>query len=71
MQILKYIQRFYTVLCKNFLVIFIYRDIMYNPQANVFTKGVEYWTRLCGLVVRVSGYKSRGPGFDSQRFQIF
>jgi hypothetical protein len=27
--------------------------------------------RLCGLVVRVSGYKSRGPGFDSRRFQIF
>jgi hypothetical protein len=27
--------------------------------------------RLCGLVVRVSGYRSRGPGFDSQRFQIF
>jgi hypothetical protein len=27
--------------------------------------------RLCGLVVRVSGYRSRGPGFDSRRFQIF
>jgi hypothetical protein len=27
--------------------------------------------RLCGLVVRVPGYKSRGPGFDSQRYQIF
>jgi hypothetical protein len=26
---------------------------------------------LCGLVVRVSGYRSRGPGLDSQRFQIF
>jgi hypothetical protein len=26
---------------------------------------------LCGLVVRVSGYRPRGPGFDSQRFQIF
>jgi hypothetical protein len=25
----------------------------------------------CGLVVRVSGYRSRGPGFDSRRFQIF
>jgi hypothetical protein len=25
--------------------------------------------RLCGLVVRVSGYKSRGPGFDSQPYQ--
>jgi hypothetical protein len=27
--------------------------------------------RLCGLVVRVSGYGSRGPGFHSRRFQIF
>jgi hypothetical protein len=24
----------------------------------------------CGLVVRVDGYRSRGPGFDSRRFQI-
>jgi hypothetical protein len=27
--------------------------------------------RLCGLVVRVSGYISRGPEFDSRRYQIF
>jgi hypothetical protein len=27
--------------------------------------------RLCGLVVRVSGYKYRGPVFDSRRYQIF
>ena len=27
--------------------------------------------RLCGLVVRVSGYKYRGFGFDSRRYQIF
>jgi hypothetical protein len=27
--------------------------------------------RLCGLVVRVSGYRSRGPVFESWRFQIF
>jgi hypothetical protein len=27
--------------------------------------------RLCGLVGRVPGYKSRGPGFDFRRYQIF
>jgi hypothetical protein len=26
--------------------------------------------RLCGLVVRVPGYRSRGPGIDSRRYQI-
>jgi hypothetical protein len=27
--------------------------------------------RLCGLVVRVPGYRSRYPDFDSRRYQIF
>jgi hypothetical protein len=27
--------------------------------------------RLCGLVVRVPGYRSRGPGFDFRHYQIF
>ena len=27
--------------------------------------------RLCGLVVRVSGYRYRGPGFHPRRYQIF
>jgi hypothetical protein len=30
-------------------------------------KGVYY--RLCGLVVRVLDYRSRGPGFDSRALQ--
>jgi hypothetical protein len=27
--------------------------------------------RICGLVVRVPGYRSRGPLFESRRYQIF
>jgi hypothetical protein len=27
--------------------------------------------RLCGLVVRVPSYRSRGPGFDSRGYQFF
>jgi hypothetical protein len=27
--------------------------------------------RLCGLVVRVPGYRSIGTGVDSRRYQIF
>jgi hypothetical protein len=27
--------------------------------------------RLCGLVVRVPDYRSRGPGFHSRRYHIF
>jgi hypothetical protein len=27
--------------------------------------------RICGLVVKVPGYRSRGPGFGSRRYQIF
>jgi hypothetical protein len=37
---------------------FIYSDLL----------SIKY--RLCGLVIRVSGYRSRGPGFDSRRYQI-
>ena len=32
---------------------------------------IGYVNRLCGLVVRVSGYRYRGPGFDPRRYQIF
>jgi len=34
-------------------------------------KKTTRFDRLCGLVVRVSGYRYRGPGFDPRRYQIF
>jgi hypothetical protein len=30
-----------------------------------------FYDRLCGLMVRVPGYRSRDPGFDSRSYQIF
>jgi hypothetical protein len=33
--------------------------------------GIYIYDRLCSLVVRVPGYRCRGPGFDSRRYQIF
>ena len=32
---------------------------------------IKFTDRLCGLVVRVSGYRYRVLGFDSRRYQIF
>ena len=40
------------------------------PDGFLLTK-LENNDRLCGLVVRVSGYRYRGLGFDSRRCQIF
>jgi hypothetical protein len=31
----------------------------------------DIYCRLSGLVVRVPSYGSRGPGFDSRRYQVF
>jgi hypothetical protein len=36
-----------------------------------FNSSGHVWDRVCGLVVRVPGYRSRGPGFDSRRYHIF
>ena len=37
----------------------------------IFTHNTLTFDRLCGLLVRVSGYRYRGLGFDSRRYQIF
>ena len=38
---------------------------------NIFKGYFARMDRLCGLVVRVSGYRYRGPGFDPRLYQIF
>ena len=42
-----------------------------NQQKNVLITFITESDRLCGLVVRVSGYRYRGRGFDSRHCQIF
>ena len=41
-----------------------------EEEINYFSHDVHF-DRLRGLVVRVSGYRYRGLGFDSRRYQIF
>jgi hypothetical protein len=36
----------------------------------IFENRYDGEDRLCVLVVRAPGYRSRGPGFDSRRYQI-
>ena len=46
--------------------------VKHNLITEVYLMTVmEPTDRLCGLVVRVSGYRYRGPGFDPRRYQIF
>ena len=42
-----------------------------SEQRIVLSKVIAPFDRLCGLVIRVSGYRYRGLGFDSRRYQIF
>jgi hypothetical protein len=50
-----------------------YTTEMYCVSSEVRTEFIYVmWKkvdRLCGLVVRVSGYRSRGPEFDSRALQ--
>jgi hypothetical protein len=46
------------------------RDLRYQFDFKYFTLHVATNDRLCGLVGRVPSYRSRGPGFDSRRYQI-
>jgi hypothetical protein len=40
-------------------------------RSSYFSINVSFYDRLCGLMVSVPGYRSRGPRFDSRLYQIF
>ena len=44
--------------------------MLWNSMENLF-RLISGFDHLCGLVVRVSGYRYRGPGFDPRRYQTF
>jgi hypothetical protein len=48
-----------------FTFVFIYSFILFYLRSDFFSD------HLRGLVARFLGYRSRGPGFDSRRYQIF
>jgi hypothetical protein len=52
-------------------VLLVSNVITFSHLFLVFPSGLFSSDRLCGLVVRVLGYRSRGPGFDSRRYKIF
>jgi hypothetical protein len=58
-------------LCYGMLCQFICPDSRILVWRDLVPGGIIFTDRLCGLVVRVPGYRSRGPRFDSQRYQIF
>jgi hypothetical protein len=49
------------------------REVVYVQWGTnrIFKYYLERNDRLCGLVAGVPGYRSRVPGFDSRRYQIF
>jgi hypothetical protein len=44
-------------------------NVKHYQQSILTSEGVNK-DRLCGLVVRVTGYRTRGRGLDSRNYQI-
>jgi hypothetical protein len=65
---------FWGTCCLHLLIINAYSVNLLKKITNysvIFYHLYEILDCLCGLVVKVTGYRSRGPGFDSRRYQIF
>jgi hypothetical protein len=63
--------KFWHMLSDLYCIRFIIRITITHNNYIIFTYLLKPLNRLCGLVVRVPGYRSRGPWFDSRRYQIF
>jgi hypothetical protein len=50
---------------------FFYAPVGMLNLRSYLCQGIKEFDHLCGLVVRVPGYRSRGPGFNFRRYQIF
>ena len=57
--------------CSNRLTDYGDRNPDYSIRRQSYLMSYPMCDRLCGLVVRVSGYRCRGSGFDSRHCQIF
>jgi hypothetical protein len=51
--------------------IFYLRPCLMWPVSSIAEDMSSIYDRLCVLVVRDPGYRSRGPGFDSRGYHIF
>ena len=65
--LLSHIFVFHT--CSYYCFLFLVKEIF--SLCPHLTSRSFFRDRLCGLVVRVSGYRYRGPAFDPRRYQIF
>jgi hypothetical protein len=61
---------FKTVSCVEALRCHAGHGLKQVTRGNMLCKGI-FLDRLCGLVVRVSGYRSGGPRFDSCPYKVF
>ena len=58
--------------CHVLVFMFVLGSVLYKlGKVNIFVTYLFIKDHLCGQVVRFSGYRYRGLGFDSRRYQIF